>query len=113
MKSPGLFGSAMLWNPIGMKLLDGNDPIVGSTFSDWRIVITRENQVLEVKQMSIDMPNTRLKPIYSATGDLTIVILAESKKAAENRGHRIASRIADAGLWGLDFLDLVDLDFDK
>lgn len=87
--------------------------MAGSRFSDWQVVVSRDQQVLEVKQMSIDMPNTRLKPIYSAAGDLTIVILAESKKAAENRAQRIAARIADAGLWGLDFLDLVDLDFDK
>lgn len=112
MKLPSSITSKLLWNPF-VKSLDGSDSLVGSSFSDWQVVISREKQVLEVKQMSIDMPNTRLKPVYSSTGDLTLVVLAESRKAAENRGHRIASRIADAGLWGLDFLDLVDLDFDK
>lgn len=112
MKIPILFGSFPFGNAF-LRSLDGNDPFIGSSFSDWRVVISRERQVLEVKQMNIDMPVTRLKPIYSVTGDLTIVILAESRKAAENRGFRIAGRIADAGLWGLDFLDLVDLNFDK
>ena len=112
MKTPGLFGLRYFWNYF-LKSVDGNESFVGSCFSDWQVIVSREKQVIEVRQMSIDMPNTRLKPIYSAAGDLTIVILAESKKAAENRGQRIAGRIAEAGLWGLDFLDLVDLDFDK
>ncbi len=96
-----------------LKSLDGNDAAVGNTFTDWQVVLSRDKSVIEVKQMSIDMPNTRLKPVYSAAGDLTIVILAESSKAAESRGQRIADRIATAGLWGLDLLDLVDLNFDK
>lgn len=93
--------------------MNEDETFVGGCFSDWQVVVSRDNKVLEVKQMSIDMPNTRLKPIYSMTGDLTIVILAESRKAAENRGQKIATRIADAGLWGLDFLDLMELQFDK
>ncbi|HQT92205.1 MAG TPA: hypothetical protein PL001_09300 [Candidatus Kryptobacter bacterium] len=112
MKISNPLGARILSNPL-MKSLDGNDAAVGNTFTDWQIVVSRDKRVLEVKQMTIDMPNTRLKPIYSATGDLTIVILAESRRAAESRGQRIADRIASAGLWGLDFLDLVDLDFDK
>ncbi len=112
MKIPNLPGIRPFWNPY-LKTVDGNAPFAGTSFTDWQVVLSRDKQVLEVKQMSIDMPNTRLKPVYSTNGDLTIVILAESKKAAEGRGQRIAARIADAGLWGLDFLDLVDLDFDK
>lgn len=112
MKISDPLGTSMFCNPL-MKSLDGNDAAVGNTFTDWQVVVSRDKQVLEVKQMSIDMPNTRLKPIYSTTGDLTIVILAESRKAAESRGQRIADRISTAGLWGLDFLDLVDLNFDK
>lgn len=112
MKIPNSFGMKNFSSPF-WRSLDSSDALVGSSFSDWQVVISREKVVLQVNQMTIDMPNTRLKPIYSAKGDLTIVVLAESRKAAENRGHRIASRIADAGLWGLDFLDLVDLDFDK
>lgn len=102
-----------IWSNQLMKSLDGNDAAVGNSFTDWQVIVSRDKQVLEVKQMSIDMPNTRLKPIYSTAGDLTIVVLAESRKAAESRGQRIADRISAAGLWGLDFLDLVDLDFDK
>ena len=108
-----LFYNMKALRKLFVKSFDGDESTAGSRFSDWQIVVSREKQVLEVKQMRVDMPNTRLKPIYSATGDLTIVVLAESRKAAENRGHRIASRIAEAGLWGLDFLDLIDLDFDK
>jgi hypothetical protein len=112
MKLSNPLGARLFSNPL-MKSLDGNDAAVGNTFTDWQVVLSRDREVIEVKQMSIDMPNTRLKPVYSTTGDLTIVILAESRKAAESRGQRIADRISAAGLWGLDFLDLVDLDFDK
>lgn len=112
MRIPGLCGVGHIWNVMWISLVE-DDSFVGGCFSDWQVVVSRENRVLEVKQMSIDMPNTRLKPIYSTTGDLTIVILAESRKAAENRGQKIATRIADAGLWGLDFLDLMELQFDK
>lgn len=112
MKIPNLPGIKGFWNPFLISL-DGNDAAIGSSFSDWQVIVSREKQVVEVKQMSIDMPNTRLKPIYSANGELTIVVLAESRRAAENRGQRIAAKIADAGLWGLDLLDLVDLEFDK
>lgn len=112
MKTPNLVGLRGFLNPF-VKSLDGNDAFVGSRFSDWRITVSRDRQVLDVKQMTTDMPDTRLRPIFSDAGELTIVILAESKRAAENRGIRIASRIADAGLWGLDFLDLINLEFDK
>lgn len=112
MKISNPLGLKNFWNPF-LKSLESSDSLVGGSFSDWQVIVSREKEVLDVRQMGIDMPNTRLKPIYSAAGDLTIVVLAESRKAAENRGHRIASRIADAGLWGLDFLDLVDLHFDK
>jgi hypothetical protein len=112
MKIPVLFGTREFWNPY-LKSLEGNDPIIGTSFSDWQVVVSRDKQILDAKQMRMDMPNTRLKPVYSPDGDLTIIVLAESRKAAESRGHHIALRIAEAGLWGLDLLDVVDLEFDK
>lgn len=96
-----------------MKSFSGDEAFVGTRFSDWQVTVSRDNQILGVRQMDIDMPNSRFKPVYSDDGELTIVILAESKRAAENRGKRISSRIAEAGLWGLDLLDLMNLGFDK
>lgn len=112
MRIPNFLGVLRTLSPC-LRYLDGSDAFLGCCFSDWQVIVSRDNEVVDVKQMSIDMPNTRLKPIYSTSGDLTIVILAESRKAAENRGKQIAAKICDAGLWGLDFLDLVDLEFDK
>lgn len=112
MKIFELFGFNNFLNPM-VKSLDGNEAFVGSCFSDWRVTVSRDHQVLEVEQLDTDMPDTRLKPIYSESGELTLVILAESRRVAENRCKRIAARISDAGLWGLDFLDLINLNFDK
>jgi hypothetical protein len=76
--------------------------------TDWQVVISENQEVLEVRQMSIDMSNTRMKPVYSPRRELTIIILAKSEEMAKRKAVYVAQRIADAGLWGLDLLNLRD-----
>lgn len=76
--------------------------------TDWQAVISEDQEIIEVKRMGIDMCNTRLRPVYTPIGDLTIVVPAVSEEAARKKALHIAQRIASAGLWGLDLLNLSD-----
>ena len=77
--------------------------------ADWQVVVSKEMKIVEVKEMPINIKHTRLKPVYSSTGDLMMVILAESEDDAKKKALDLAGRIASAGLWGLDLLNLSDL----
>lgn len=89
-----------------------NDGKSGGTESakvtDWQVVVSKEIRIVEIREMTINMKHTRLKPVYSSAGDLTIVIPAESEDDAKKRALELAEHIASAGLWGLDFLNLAD-----
>ncbi|HUI30434.1 MAG TPA: hypothetical protein VLX91_09475 [Candidatus Acidoferrales bacterium] len=85
----------------------------GSTeVRDWQVIVSRSFDVIEMKQMSMDMSKTRLKPIFLSNGDLSIVVPATSDEAAKERASNIARRIASAGVWGMDLLDLTDFNLD-
>jgi hypothetical protein len=86
---------------------NGNDEV-----KDWEVKVSRELEVIEAKQMSIDMSKTRLKPIFLFTSDLSIVVPALSEEAAKEKALNIARRIESAGVWGSDLLDLTDLNLD-
>lgn len=77
--------------------------------SDWQVTVSRDIEVVDLKQMSIDMSKTRMKPVFLSSGDLVIIIPAASKEAAKEKGLMIARRIASDGIWGMDLLDFTDL----
>jgi len=79
---------------------------------DWQLTVSREPEVIETKQMSIDMSKTRLRPIFLSTGDLSIVVPASSEEAAKEKALNIARCIESAGVWGSDMIDLTDLNLD-
>lgn len=77
-----------------------------SKVTDWQVVVSRDNRIINVRQMSIDMSRTRLKPVFSLTGDLLIVVPGVSEEAAKTKAVDIARRLSSAGKWGVDLLDL-------
>lgn len=77
--------------------------------NDWRVVVSKGLEIVEVKEMGVPMKHTRLKPAYSSSGDLMMVIPGASEDEVEKKALDIARRIASAGLWGLDLLNLSDL----
>ena len=77
--------------------------------SDWQVVVTKDLQVVDAKEMSIVMSRTRLKPVFTSASELIIVVPAESKEKAGEKALRIARKIESSGLWGLDFLKFEDL----
>lgn len=73
---------------------------------DWQVEVSRDIEVIGIKPMSIDMSRTRLKPIFLVTGDLSIIVPAESEDAAKEKAMRIGRHILSSGIWGLEIWDL-------
>lgn len=49
--------------------------------ADWQVLVSRDMQIIiNVKQMSIEMSRTRLKPVFSSVGHLIIVVSGISGK---------------------------------
>ena len=92
-----------------MKHPEKNGRTESGKITDWRVVVSKDMEIVEAKEMTFDMKHTRMKPVYSSTGDLMIVIAAESEEDARKKALDLAERIASAGLWGLDLLNLADL----
>ncbi|MFZ1081338.1 MAG: hypothetical protein WAO19_05360 [Candidatus Kryptoniota bacterium] len=71
--------------------------------------MSHDIQITNVKQMSVEMPRTRLKPVFSLAGDLIIIVPGISEEAAKEQAGDIARRLSSAGKWGADLADLGDL----
>ncbi len=80
--------------------------------SDWQVTVSQELEIIGIKQMGMEMSRTRLRPVFLSSGDLLIIIPAVSEEAASQKAMKIARRIASAGVWGMDLLDLTDFSVD-
>ncbi len=77
--------------------------------SDWQVTVSQGLEVVDIKQMTIDMSKTRMKPVFLSSGDLVIIIPATSEETAQEKALKIARRIASDEIWGIDLLDFTEL----
>jgi len=90
-----------------------NDKNESTKSNDWQVTISQSLEVVEIKQMTIDMAKTRLKPVFLASGNLVIIIPAVSDREAKERALKIARQIASDKIWGMDLLDFTDFTGDR
>ncbi|HUI30554.1 MAG TPA: hypothetical protein VLX91_10085 [Candidatus Acidoferrales bacterium] len=76
-----------------------------SVLMDWRVRISQNLEVIELRPLSLDPSRIRLMPVYLETGEMSIVVPAASKEAAEEKAKNIATQIASVGLWGTEIWD--------
>ncbi|MFZ1080932.1 MAG: hypothetical protein WAO19_03305 [Candidatus Kryptoniota bacterium] len=94
-----------------MKRGPENERTESPQIADWQVVVSRDNRIIHVKQMSMEMSRTRLRPVFSLAGDLIIIVPGISEEAAKAEAGNIARHLSSAGKWGVDLLDLADLGF--
>jgi len=72
---------------------------------DWQVKVSRSVQVVEAKPMSVDPTRVRFLPAYSQTGEMTMVVPAETDSAAKEKANKIAHHIVSVGLWEMEIWD--------
>jgi hypothetical protein len=72
---------------------------------DWQVRVSKDAEVTDIKVMTLDPTRLRLHPGYLETGELTMVVPAESIEAAVRKAKDIARYIGSSGLWGIEIWD--------
>ncbi len=69
---------------------------------DWQVRVTRDLDITRISPMTRDHTRVRLLPSYLETGQMSIVVPATSKEAAEEKAKNIAREVISSGLWGAE-----------
>ena len=86
-------------------LIDNNKNTEIPVLSEWQVTISENMESIEVMPAGSGFSMIKLIPIYLKTRDMTIVIPAESKEIAADKGRAIARFVLSAGMWGIEIWD--------